>query len=226
MERSLKKTKNRSSAFRLPVVLSILFHVTLVAGVAFFFLRNAALIKGDFGRAGRPDAQMGLTLAIVEDLVASEITERKIPLAREGVAIPVTELPSEVKNQNPKLIDTPPTVESVGSAGSPGNFGSGNGISEAVGNANRSNAFGLYLQKIQRKIQANLQSPGEIAFSYRVLLKLRILMSGRIESITIEKSSGDARLDRLAVAAAKKSDPFEPYEKSFAVIVPVHFRAL
>lgn len=213
------------ASFLTPVLCSVFVHFALSAGVAYLFLHPTALIKGGLGKAGRPDTMIGLNIVVVENPEPFKpLPVRTKSFAREGMAIPAARLPSEIKNQNPKLIDTPPHHEISG--GVRGNLGSGENEFEAIGNSERSNAFGLYLQKIQQKIQANLQSPGEIAFSYRVLLKLKILTSGKIDSITIEKSSGDNRLDRLAVAAAKKSDPFDPYEKEFAVIVPVHFRSL
>jgi TonB family protein len=92
-----------------------------------------------------------------------------------------------------------------------------------VGDSDRSNRQGLYLQKMNRKIRSNLEAPGVLAFPTRTMLVLEIDPNGRVTKIILTDSSGNPTLDRKAIQAVEKSSPFDPWGSELRIQVPVVF---
>jgi len=157
------------------------------------------------------------------------------PPVREG-------LPVETKVEKPREIDTPSTKSDPAEAsreesrersdgnsasavaGRAGQGGSGAAVATNLGDADRTNRLGLYLQKMTRKIQSNLGSAGVLRFPTKAMLLLDLKRDGNVTKIAVVQTSGDASLDRLAIRAVQKSIPFDPWDQDQSVQVPVIFR--
>ncbi|MBC7384740.1 MAG: TonB family protein [Cryobacterium sp.] len=128
-------------------------------------------------------------------------------------------LPTTLKNTHPR------NIGASGQAGAGGENGFGNTHSDQIGNSNHSDALGIYLLKMHRKIQANLKGVGYIRFESRALLTLSLRKSGAVDRIVITTSSGDPNLDQKAINAVKAAAPFDPWESDQTIQVPVTFKA-
>lgn len=215
------------------VTSSIAVHAALVGGIAFILANDPPSVRGGLGLSGATHTHFNMTVSRSSPV---DEVKAKTPVApiREGLEVPKTqELPTEVKNAKPREIDTPPAREesrsdgdsSTAAAGRQGQGGSGNTASDSIGNSDRSNALGIYLLKMQRKIQSNLEAAGYLAFEYRAVLALALKKNGSVEKITVLKSSGDRNLDQKAINAVKRSIPFDAWEYDQTIQVPVIFRA-
>lgn len=213
---------------------SIGTHAALAGAMALFLAGDPPQVEGGAGLSGATTASYDVTLAPVQSRPRPRLPVA--PKVDEGIEIPnlATELPAETKNPEPVEAEPPPASEvearSEGSTAgaAPGRVGQGGSSDEAadrLGNSDRSNAYGLYLQKIQRKIQAAMESPGFLAHEARATLQISIQKDGRVARIEILQSSGDAALDRRAIQAVQKAQPFDPWEREQRVKLPVIFRA-
>jgi len=210
---------NLLSAFflnRRPWLSSLAVHGLIVVTMVFALSHDGARVEGGAGLAGSPRTR---TSALVVDL--------------EEVSAPP--LPENLKAR-PREIDTPPPPAAAEApaqgnsddepAGSPGQGGTeANASAERIGDADRSNALGLYLAKIQRRVQAELRSPGFLARSARAQLRFYLRSNGNVARIEIVKSAGDRRLDLLAIDAVKRAQPFEPFDRDLNVNIPVLFNS-
>ncbi len=210
-------------------------HAALAGAMALFLANDPPQVAGGAGLSGATVASYDVTLAPIQSRPAPR-SRVVVPKADEGLEIPhlATELPGEVKNPETREVDLPPPSETetrsegstVGAApGRLGQGGSSDRPADRIGNSNRSNAYGLYLQKIQRKIQAAMESPGFLAHEARATLQISIQKNGSVARIEVLESSGDAALDRRAIQAVQKAQPFDPWEREQRVKLPVIFRA-
>lgn len=184
---------------------SLALHGTIVAAMAFFLAHDSPHVEGTAGLTGNPQTHFDVTM----EAVTTPSPVKALPVA---AGLPVT-----VKNETME-IDTPPPPPI------PGQGGTGNEVAEKIGDSERTNRLGLYLQKMQRKIQANLGPAGYLAFPTKAKLVLDLRKDGNVTKITVTESSGDAALDRLAIRAVQKSLPFDPWDQDQPVQLPVVFR--
>jgi protein TonB len=231
----LKKGHARPRAWSPSIIASIVVHGALFGGIGYYVATDRPQLRGGDGLAGAAHTRFDVTMA--SD--SSEKTAEKPPtLVREGLEVPRPRtLPTEVKNPQPKEIDENPNAaaaaraeKSDGSsaeapAGREGQGGSGSERSDAVGNSDRSNRRGLYLEKLHRQIQARLEQPGFLPQTRQTTLSLKLLRTGAVAEIAVLRSSGDSHLDRKAIRAVEKAQPFDPWDNEQIIQVPVIFRA-
>lgn len=203
--------------FRNPLLRSLLVHGFLVGGIAYQIAEDPFQVRGTDGLSGRTQTHFDVT--ITQPVPEKASPDLPVAPVREGL-----ELPSEVKNENPREIESTGTTEAP-EKGSQGQGGSSDTIAVQIGNSDRTNAEGLYLLKLQRKIQENLETPGYIDFDRRTLLQFLVRKDGLIEDIKILKSCGDRMLDAKAVRAVEKVRTFLERPSDLPVQVPVLFRA-
>ena len=75
--------------------------------------------------------------------------------------------------------------------------------------------FKDYMPKMQNKIKSNWNPPKSEKPS-KVILNYEIKKDGTLGEIKVSTSSGDNKVDEMAIEALKKSAPFEPLPKGFA----------
>jgi len=202
---------------RNPLLRSLLVHGFLVGLIAYQISSDPFQARGTDGLTGRTQTHFDVTIS----QPAPEKVTADVPVAPVSEGL---ELPSEVKNANPREIESTGTTEAP-EKGNQGQGGSSDTIAVQIGNSDRTNAEGLYLLKLQRKIQENLESAGYIDFDRRTLLQLLVRKDGLIENIKILKSCGDRTLDAKAVRAVEKVRTFIERPTDLPVQVPVLFRA-
>lgn len=212
-------------------VASLLTHGLVVGAMAWMLAHDGGRVDGAPGLAGNARTRIDVTVETIRAVKESRTTPPPPvapPSATEGLPVNVKSVAKE--------IDTPPTPEpaepaarSAGDsetapAGAPGQSGSGTEAAAKLGDSDRTNRLGLYLQKMQRKIQGNLGPAGYLPFPTRARLTLELRKDGSVAKITVAESSGDAALDRLAVRAVQKSNPFDPWDGDQRIEVPVRFQ--
>ena len=74
--------------------------------------------------------------------------------------------------------------------------------------------FKGYMRRMQMKIKSNWEPP-EQDTSKRVVVFYTIKKNGKLGSYKVLKTSGSRALDRAAIKALKKSEPFEPLPEGF-----------
>jgi TonB family protein len=162
--------------------------------------------------------------------------EKPVPVAREGIEVPRVqrELPSEVKNPNPRVEDESESTRTVrsdgdstdGPASAQGQGGSGSQASDTLGTgSDRSNRMGIYLAEVHRRIKNRLVDPGFLSRDHTTLLVVDVEKSGRVRKIAVKTSSGDPSLDRRAITAVELGQPFPPWDEDQQILVPVQFHA-
>ena len=208
---------------------SLLTHAALVGVMAWWLAHDSAHVEGSAGLSGATRTRFDVTMEAVHKTVpvTPPAPVKAPPPAVEG-------LPVDVKNEKPREIDSPPPVEApkehsdgvseTAPAGRAGQAGSGSEFAAKIGDSDRTNRLGLYLQKMQRKIQSNLGPAGYLEFPTHAKLILDLRRDGNITQITVAESSGDPALDRLAIRAVQKSIPFDPWERDQKIQLPVEFR--
>jgi protein TonB len=221
-----------SRAWSLPFVGSVLVHGALFGGIAGFLANDPPHVRGGAGLAGASQTHFDVTVSVE---VPAKSEAKPLPPVREGVEVPrEKKLPDAVKNPHPREIEEPPNSDrapekSTGTsaeapAGTEGQNGTGTTANDSVGDGDRSNRYGIYLEKMRRQIQRHVENPGLLSRDYRTVLVLRVRKDGSVERIEIAQSSGDSTLDRKAVRAVEKAQPFDPWEKDQAIQLPVIFR--
>jgi TonB family protein len=188
---------------------SLLTHGLLVGTMAWILAHDSGHVEGSAGLSGPTRTRFDVTMDSVKP-VKTVAKAPPPPPIREG-------LPVNVKNEKVKEIDNPPPERA-------GQAGSGTEVAAKIGDSDRTNRLGLYLQKMTRKIQSNLGPAGYLQFSTHAMLLLDLHRDGTISKITVVESSGDIALDRLAIRAVQKSIPFDPWENDQPVRLPVVFR--
>lgn len=202
---------------RNPLLRSLLVHGFLVGLIAYRITGDPFQVRGSDGLAGRTQTHFDVTIS----QPAPEKITADVPVAPVRVGL---ELPSEVKNEKPRVIESAGTTEAP-EKGNQGQAGSSDTIATQIGNSDRTNAEGLYLLKLQRKIQENLESAGYIDFDRKTLLQFLVRKDGLIENIKVLTSSGDRTLDLKAIRAVEKVRTFLERPDDLPVQVPVLFRA-
>jgi TonB family protein len=194
---------------------SLAVHALLVGAMAWVLAHDSGQVEGAAGLAGNARTRFDVTVVAnpPEPEPKPEPVKITAPEVAEG-------LPVDVKNPHTREIDVrpPPPEPPVGQAGS------GSVRATKVGDSGRTNRLGLYLRKMQRKIQSNLGPAGYLDFPTHAKLLLDLRRDGNVTKITVTESSGDAALDRLAIRAVEKSLPFDPWERDQHVELPVVFR--
>ena len=206
-------------------VRSLTIHALIVGAIAYHLAQEKPGVKGNAGLAGHTQTHFDMTVSAPKESPAEKV---KVLPIREG-------LPTEVKNPNPREITAPAPaahekLESAGDsesapAGTPGQAGTGTNPATTLGNSDRTNSEGIYLLKLQQRIQENLEGAGYIDFDRKTLVQFIVRKSGLIENIQVLESSGDPALDRKAVEAVKKVRAFLERATDLPVKVPVLFRA-
>jgi TonB family protein len=215
---------------------SLAVHGALVGGMAWFLAHDGGHVAGSAGLTGPTSTRFDVTMDAVKEPVAVKppappdrpLPHEVSPLVREG-------LPVEAKVEKPREIETPPEPErrehSDGNSdsafpGRAGQGGAGDAVAANLGDSDRTNRLGLYLQKMTRKIQSNLGSAGMLRFPTKAMLLLELKRDGNVAKITVVRTSGDPTLDRLAIRAVQKSIPFDPWDQDQSIQVPVIFRGV
>ncbi len=223
---------------------SLLVHALLGGAMAWLLAHDGAHVAGSAGLSGALRTRFDVTMDAGNERNAPRPQSvRKAPTLPTEVKappLPIAEgLPIAVKNEKPRKIETPP--EGAGSAqksrlapsvgdsaaapvGTPGQDGMGSSSAVKIGDSDRTNRLGLYLQKMHRKIQSNLATAGYLEFPAHAKLLLDLKRNGTVSKITVTESSGDPALDRLAIRAVQKSIPFDPWDQDQPVQLPVEFR--
>lgn len=226
---------NALSAWLSPVTASLAVHAALSGAMAYVFYSGEALIAGDAGLAGAVRTRSSLVVTM-EEVVVPPPARSAPPPVREGLAIakPLPrELPTEVKSAT-REIEEPPSSEPTSAAegnsnegptGTPGQGGTSNVAASQLGEGDRSNARGLYIAQVHRKIQAELRSPGYLPETKRVMIEVVIEETGEVSKVSVLRSSGDQRLDLIAVSTVKRAQPFAPWRERLILNLPVKFNA-
>lgn len=201
---------------RSPTLRSLLVHGLLVGLVSYQISTDPAQVRGTDGLTGKSQTHFDVTISEAPKNVSADLPISSI---REGI-----ELPTEVKNSHPRVIESTGTTNAV-ATGNQGQGGSSNTLATEVGNSDHNNSEGAYLLKLQQKIQDNLESPGYIDFDRKTLLLFLVRKDGLIENIEIITSCGDRTLDMKAVRAVEKVRVFLERSNDLKVQVPVLFRA-
>ncbi len=206
-------------------VRSLITHALIVGAIAYHLSHEAPGVKGSAGLSGRTQTHFDMTVSAPKEVPVEKV--KALPI-REG-------LPTDVKNPKPREIEAPAPaapekLESAGEsesapAGTPGQAGTGTTPAANLGNADRTNSEGIYLLKLQQRIQENLEGAGYIDFDRRTLVQFIVRKNGLLEKIQIIESSGDPALDRKAIDAVKKVRAFLERATDLPVKVPVLFRA-
>lgn len=199
-----------------PILRSLFLHGVLAGLMLFHISHDEAQVRGGAGLAGRTQTHFDMTVSQPEEAPPEE-QKAPPPPVREG-------LPTEVKNETPREIESSGHSEGA-PVGTPGQAGSGDTAATEIGNSDRSNTEGIYLLKLQQKIQENLEAVGYIDFDRKTLLQFLVRKSGAIEEIRVIRSSGDQGLDRKAIQAVQKVQTFLERPNDLQVQVPVLFRA-
>ncbi|QPJ61892.1 MAG: TonB C-terminal domain-containing protein [Candidatus Nitronauta litoralis] len=85
--------------------------------------------------------------------------------------------------------------------------------------------FSKYVHEVKDKIFKNWGSP-EGAANARLLASVRVFPKGNIDHPTLVQSSGNKKLDHLALEAIRASEPFPPFPKELRepnLKIVVHF---
>ena len=198
-------------------------HTLLVGGIAYFLAHDSGHVEGSAGLAGSSRAQKNVQMNVQMDAPPPETPIEKVrdvEPVQEGLPVErEVDLPKEVKNPRPREIEGQAEAPS-----SQGQAGTGTTTADRVGDSDRTNRLGLYLQKMVKKIQSNLGPAGFLEFPTRAKLLLDLKRDGHVTKIVVLESSGDAALDRLAIRAVEKSSPFDPWEIDQQVQLPVIFQ--
>jgi protein TonB len=213
---------------------SLALHGALVGAMAWFLAHDGGHVAGSAGLAGPTRTRFDVTMDAVK-----RPTAVKPPVTPAEAPPPIREgLPVDAKVEHPREIETPPKPEpeperpaersdgnaEAAIAGRTGQGGSGGEVAANLGDSDRTNRLGLYLQAMTRKIQSNLGSAGMLRFPTKAMLLLDLKRDGNVTKIAVVQTSGDAALDRLAIRAVQKSIPFDPWDRDQSVQVPVIFR--
>lgn len=202
---------------------SFLIHVLLAAVLTWWASQNSFLVQGQAGLSGKSGGMNEASLLVYTDPVETK------PLP----ALPAAKLPDDLKFPNPVEMDRTPEPETEAKTktpqpvdpGSGGQSGSGDQRADQIGNSDRTNLLGLHLAQIQKKVQANLKTPGFLVYSLTAQLRVLVLKSGVASDIQLTRSTGNPQLDLIAIEAVKKSSPFEPFERELTIVIPVIFRS-
>ncbi len=212
---------------------SLIVHAGVAGTMIFGLGKGGAQVAGTAGLAGNTRTHFDVTMdqpRVLPPPIKTNRVKTDVRDIREGIETPhAAELPTDVKHETPREIETRST-ESAGTTtaanlGVEGQAGMGNQRADLIGNGDRSNRLGLYLQKMNRKIRANLAAPGFLSYDTRTMLVLEVNRDGRVTKIILTESSGDATLDRKAIQAVEKSSPFDPWDRDQRIQVPVVFNA-
>ena len=74
--------------------------------------------------------------------------------------------------------------------------------------------FNPYMWELQRRIKINWNPP-KGKEKLKVVVMFKVEKNGKLDSINIFKSSGNANADRAAINAVKESAPFKPLPEDF-----------
>jgi protein TonB len=131
---------------------------------------------------------------------------------------PTKKKKKRAKTNPKKLIGSARNLKKRKTKSKPGNHGRvKNKIS---GKASLSNYKGRLRSRLLRNVRSSSKS-GTVYISFT------ILKSGQIRGLRVYKSSGNNKLDKLALNTAKRSSPFPPLprgHKSLKVTAPIRFR--
>lgn len=86
--------------------------------------------------------------------------------------------------------------------------------------------FLKYVREVKNKINKNWKAPGE-AVNNDLRASFRVFPKGQISRPTLVQSSGNKKLDHLALQAIRVSQPFPPFPREFKepnLDIIVHFR--
>ncbi len=86
--------------------------------------------------------------------------------------------------------------------------------------------FSKYVREVKSKIDKNWEMPGE-AVNNDLRASFRVFPKGQISRPTLVQSSGNKKLDHLALQAIRVSQPFPPFPKEFKepnLDIIIHFR--
>jgi TonB family protein len=86
--------------------------------------------------------------------------------------------------------------------------------------------FLKYVREVKNKINKNWASPGA-AGNKGLRASIRVFPQGQISRPTLVQSSGNKKLDHLALQAIRVSQPFPPFPKEFKepnLDIIIHFR--
>lgn len=216
---------------------SLILHAG-IAGAMFTTLGNEpGMVAGTAGLPGNLSTHFDVTMdqpRVLPPAPKVEKVKARAPLVKDGlevpkVAEPPSELPEEMKHESPREIETRQirssgTTEST-NIGVEGQVSTGDTMAARIGDSERSNRLGLYLQKMNRKIRSNLGKPEYLAYDTRTMLVVDLRRDGYVTKIIVTESSGNPGLDQRAIQAVKKSSPFDPWDRDERIQVPVVFDA-
>lgn len=197
-----------------PFLRSLLIHGVLAGSIFLHLSHDTPRVRGSAGLAGRTQTHFDISVSQPKESTVEEA--RALPI-REG-------LPTEVKNSSSHEVESAGSSETA-PVGTPGQAGSSDTEASEIGNSDRSNFEGVYLLKLQQKIQENLETAGYIEFDRKTLLRFLVRRNGAIEKIEVIESSGERTLDRKAVQAVQMVGVFLERPSDLQVQVPVLFRA-
>ena len=188
-----------------------------------------------------PTAKNEITKPKLEKLLTQLKSDIVIPVKNEDQTKPklAKSLPHELKSKNLKVIpqkveDTIKPTQAQATRKESGNDpdaeasvlgqgGTGQFAVEVMGSGDDSNALGEHLQNIVRATQRELESPGSLMETKTTLIEMHVLESGVVDVLKVSQSSGEKRLDLLALDAVKRAQPYQPYHQTLKLKLPVIF---
>lgn len=236
---------------------SIIVHSAFAFGLSAYLASTPPQSRGGSGLIGAGRTKLTMIVNVTSparvETVPKQKLEKLLTQLKADVVIPVkvqpkkiekpktvvTQLPTEVKNKNTKVIEEKttdtisPTQASAdrkengndpdAEASLLGQGGTSEAAAEKLGNGENSNEDGEQYASIVRATQRELESPGSLIQTKITILEMIILESGVVKNVKIFKSSGEKRLDLLALDAVKRAQPYQPYKKELFVQLPVKF---
>lgn len=96
----------------------------------------------------------------------------------------------------------------------------------SVGATDFGTGLAQYMRLVDWKVQCNWVLPGNPAASEAVVrVSFRVLRTGEVKNIEIDKSSGNTELDASALQAIQRSTPFPPLPNLFTdSFLQLHYR--
>lgn len=153
----------------------------------------------------KPAAVTPLTSLVLQPRSETVVDAAPVPMTRTAAQITTPTYPSESpreKTKKPRKVAQPPQNTQAG------NSGRNNTDSNASAAASRA-AVSNYPGKVQSKLRRALRYPAAArGVSGEVRVQFSIAANGRASGIRVVKSSGNAALDKAAIATVKRAAPF------------------
>jgi TonB family protein len=188
-----------NSDLRLPLTISVAFHLILFAAITAHFRR---------------DIYVNIPVQLMfYNPPAAAVTELPLPKKSEDIVMPK----KAVQKEEPKKAEAPAEQNQAPRPAEPGQPANPLTLDQARFH------FGYYTNIVIKSVNRNWQYSSEFE-SLRSVIYFQIQRNGDLDKVEIEQSSGDPLFDQLALRAVKLSAPFPPLPEGYGDnYLGVHF---